>query len=179
MPTRPPSRPWPRFRLLLNGGGVGQLQDVVETFSTALRGREHDLRSLIEQLDRFVGYLNDQTDDIIDATDSLNRLVGTFADQKPVLDRALKTIPDALAVLRDERDNLSEAIDQLGKFSAITADSVNQTKESLVTELKDLAPVLRSAANAGPALTRSLSILATYPWPNETSRIGSAGITAT
>ena len=153
--------------LLLNGGGVGQLQDVVETFSTALRGREHDLRSLIEQLDLFVRYVNDQTDDIIDATDSLNRVVGTFAAQKPVVDRALRTIPDALAVLRDERENLSEAIDQLGKFSAITADSVNKTKESLVAELKDLAPVLRSAANAGPALTRSLSLLATYPWPNE------------
>jgi len=154
--------------LLLNGGGVGQLQDVVETFSTALRGREHDLRSLIEQLDLYVRYVNDQTDDIIDATESLNRVAGTFADQKPVVDRALRTIPDALAVLRDERENLAEALDQLGKFSAITADSVNQTKESLVAELKDLAPVLRSAANAGPALTRSLSILATYPWPNET-----------
>lgn len=154
--------------LLLNGGGVGQLQDVVETFSTALRGREHDLRSLIEQLDLYVRYVNDQSDDIIDATESLNRVAGTFADQKPVVDRALRTIPDALAVLRDERENLSEAADQLGKFSAITADSVNQTKESLVTELKDLAPILRSAANAGPALTRSLSVLATYPWPNET-----------
>jgi phospholipid/cholesterol/gamma-HCH transport system substrate-binding protein len=154
--------------LLLNGGGVGQLQDVVETFSTALRGREQDLRSLITQLDKFVAYNNDQTGDIIDATDSLNRVIGTFADQKPVVDRALKTIPDALAVLRDERDNLAEALDQLGEFSAITADSVNQTKESLVNELKDLAPVLRSLANAGPALTRSLSILATYPFPNET-----------
>ena len=106
-------------------------------------------------------------------------MVGTFADQKPVVDRALKTIPDALAVLRDERDHLSETIDQLGKFSAITADSVNRTKQSLVTELKDLAPVLRSAANAGPALTRSLSILATYPWPNETIENWVRGITAT
>lgn len=154
--------------LLLNGGGVGQLQDVVETFSTALRGREQDLRSVIEQLDLFVAYVNDQTGDIIDATDSLNRVVGTFAEQKPVVDRALKTIPDALAVLRDERENLAEALDKLGKFSAITADSVNQTKENLVKELKEVAPVLRSLANAGPALTRSLSALATYPFPNET-----------
>jgi phospholipid/cholesterol/gamma-HCH transport system substrate-binding protein len=28
--------------------------------------------------------------------------------------------------------------------------------------------VLESLANAGPDLTRSLSLLATYPWPNET-----------
>jgi len=154
--------------LLLNGGGVGQLQDVVETFSTALRGREQDLRSLIEQLDRFVGYVDDQTGDIIDATDSLNRVVGTFAEQKPVVDRALRTIPNALAVLRDERGNLAEALDQLGEFSAVATDSVNHTKESLIKELKDLAPVLRSLANAGPALTRSLSMVATYPFPNET-----------
>ena len=154
--------------LLLNGGGVGQLQDVVQTFSTALRGREQDLRSLIEQLDRFVAYVDDQTGDIIDATDSLNRVVGTFAEQKPVVDRALRTIPDALAVLRDERDNLGEALDKLGKFSAVAADSINQTKENLVKELKDLGPVLRSLANAGPALTRSLSLLGTFPFPNET-----------
>jgi phospholipid/cholesterol/gamma-HCH transport system substrate-binding protein len=154
--------------LLLNGGGVGQLQDVVQAFSTAFRGRERDLRSLIEQLDKFVGYLHDQTGDIIAATDSLNRLAGTFADQKPVLDRALKTIPDALSVLRDERTNLAEALDQFGKFSALAADVVRKTKGNLVKELKDVAPVLKSLADAGPALTRSLSMLTTYPFPNET-----------
>ena len=86
-----------------------------------------------------------------------------------MLDRALNTIPDALAVLNEQRNNLADALDQLGKFSALAADSVNQTKDNLVTELKDLGPVLDSLANAGPALTRSLSMLATYPWPNETS----------
>jgi phospholipid/cholesterol/gamma-HCH transport system substrate-binding protein len=154
--------------LLLNGGGISHLQDIVQAFSTAFRGREKDLRSLIEQLDKFVTYVNNQTDDIIDATDSLNRVVGVFADQKPTIDRALRTIPNALAVLRDERDNLVEVLDQFGKFSALVANAVNQTKDNLVKELSDLAPVLRSLADAGPALTRSLSILTTYPFPNET-----------
>jgi phospholipid/cholesterol/gamma-HCH transport system substrate-binding protein len=154
--------------LLLNGGGISHLQDIVQTFSTAFRGREKDLRSLIEQLDKFVTYVNNQTGDIIDATDSLNRVVGVFADQKPTIDRALRTIPNALAVLRDERDNLVEVLDQFGKFSALVANAVNQTKDNLVKELSDLAPVLRSLADAGPALTRSLSILTTYPFPNET-----------
>jgi phospholipid/cholesterol/gamma-HCH transport system substrate-binding protein len=154
--------------LVLNGGGIGQIQDITKAFSTAFRGREQDLRSLIQQLDKFASYVNDQTGDIIAASDSLNRLVGKFADQKPVLDRALRTVPDALATLNDERDNLAEALDQLGKFSALAADSVNQTKGALVEELKNLGPVVESLANAGPALTRSLSALATYPFPNET-----------
>ncbi|OSC38968.1 mammalian cell entry protein [Mycobacterium decipiens] len=154
--------------LVLNGGGLGQVQDITEALGTAFAGRERDLRSLIGQLDRFTAYLNEQSDDIIAAADSLNRLVGKFAEQQPVLDRALATIPDALAVLRDERDKLVQAADQLSNFSALTVDSVNKTKANLVRELTQLGPVLESLANAGPSLTRSLSLLATFPFPNET-----------
>jgi phospholipid/cholesterol/gamma-HCH transport system substrate-binding protein len=154
--------------LLLNGGGVGQIQDITQAFSTAFAGREQDLRSLMEQLNKFVMYLNDQKDDIIAATDSLNQLVGKFAAQKPVVDKAIRTIPQALAVLSDQRDNLTEALDQFGKLSALTADSVDKTKASLVQEFQAVGPVLESLANAGPAMTRSLDVLLTYPWIKET-----------
>ncbi|WP_310766873.1 virulence factor Mce family protein [Mycobacterium sp. Z3061] len=154
--------------LVLNGGGLGQIQDITEALSTAFRGREHDVRSLIGQLDQFSAYLNDQSGDIIAATESLNRLVGKFAAQQPVLERALATIPDALAVLNEERGKLVEAADQLSKFSALTADSVNKTKSSVLSELAQLGPVLESLADAGPSLTRSLSLLGTFPFPNET-----------
>ncbi|MBI3217286.1 MAG: virulence factor Mce family protein [Mycobacterium sp.] len=154
--------------LLLNGGGVGQVQDITKAFSTAFNGREGDLRSLIEQLDKFISYANDQKGDIIAATESLNSLVGQFAGQKPVVDEALKTIPEALEVLKDQRNQLADALTQLGTFSALAADSAKQTKDALVQELKDIAPVLRSLADAGPALTRSLSFFPTFPWPKET-----------
>jgi phospholipid/cholesterol/gamma-HCH transport system substrate-binding protein len=154
--------------LLLNGGGVAQVQDITTAFSTAFTGREADLRSLIEQLDIFIAYNNDQKDDIIAAAESLNSLVGQIAEQKPVVDKALQTIPDALVVLKDQREQLAEALVQLGRFSALAADSTNQTKEALVAELKALGPTLESLANAGPALTRGLSFLTTYPFPKET-----------
>jgi phospholipid/cholesterol/gamma-HCH transport system substrate-binding protein len=154
--------------LVLNGGGVGQVQDITEALSTAFAGRADDLRSLIGQLNTYVGYLNDQKDDIIAAADSLNNLVGQIAAQKPVVDKALKTIPDTLAVLNDQRDTIADAVAQLGKFSALAGDSVNQTKTALVAELSNVAPVLKSLADAGPALTRALSVLPTYPFPKET-----------
>nr|WP_319458240.1 MULTISPECIES: MCE family protein [unclassified Mycobacterium] len=154
--------------LLLNGGGLGQVQDITKALSTAFGGRENDLRSLMSQLDTFISRVNDQTDDIIAASDSLNNLVGQFAAQKPVLDKALDTIPDALAVLNGERDNLVEALDQLGRFNALAADSVNQTKQAIVQELKDLGPVLESLANAGRSLTRSLGLFSTYPFAKDT-----------
>lgn len=154
--------------LLLNGGGLGRVQDITTAFNTAFAGREADLRSVIGQLDEFIGHLNAQTGDIIAASESVNGLAGQFAANKPVLDNALRTIPDALAVLSEQRTHLTDALDAFGKFSALTADTVNQSKDNLVVELKDLGPVLESLANAGPALTRSLSLLSTFPWPKET-----------
>jgi phospholipid/cholesterol/gamma-HCH transport system substrate-binding protein len=154
--------------MLLNGGGIGDIQDISTAFSTAFTGREQDLRSLLIQLDKFVAYLNDQKDDIIAATDSLNNLVGKFAAQQPVVDKAVRTIPQALKVLSDNRDNLTEALDQFGKLSALAADSVNKTKSSVAKEVKDVGPVLESLANAGPALTKSLDLLLTFPWIKST-----------
>jgi phospholipid/cholesterol/gamma-HCH transport system substrate-binding protein len=154
--------------LVLNGGGIGQIQDITQALSTAFAGRENDLRSLITQLDHYVSYLNDQSGDIIAASESLNNLSGQLAAQTPVLDKALQTIPNALSVLKDERNNLADALDSLGKFSAIVADSTNQTKDNLVRELKDLGPVLQSLADAGPALTRSLDFFSTIPFPKAT-----------
>jgi phospholipid/cholesterol/gamma-HCH transport system substrate-binding protein len=151
--------------LMLNGGGLGQIQDLTKSLSTAFTGREQDLRSLIGQLDKFVAYVNDQKDDIIAATTSLNNLAVQFAEQKPVIDKALKALPEALSVLKDERKNLADALDQVGKFGALAADSINQTKTNLIKELKDIGPVLQSAADAGPALTRSLDLFVTLPFP--------------
>ncbi|MEB3980125.1 MCE family protein [Mycobacterium sp. 663a-19] len=153
--------------MFLNGGGLGQVQDITKAFSTAFGGREDDLRTLIRRVDEFVGQLNRQKDDILTATDRINNLASQFADQEPVIDKGLQTIPDALAVLKDQRNNLFEAFDRLGKFSALAADSAIKTKAAFVQELRDLAPVLESLANAGPALTRSLSLLPTFPWPKE------------
>jgi phospholipid/cholesterol/gamma-HCH transport system substrate-binding protein len=151
--------------LMLNGGGLGQIQDLTKSLSTAFTGREQDLRSLIGQLDKFVAYVNDQKDDIIAATNSLNGLAVQFAEQKPVIDKALKALPKALSVLNDERKNLADALDQVGKFGALAADSINQTKTNLIKELKDIGPVLQSAADAGPALTRALDLFVTLPFP--------------
>ncbi|OBH86476.1 mammalian cell entry protein [Mycobacterium scrofulaceum] len=156
--------------VLLNGGGIGQLQEITQAIAKAFAGRENDMRSLLRQLDEFIARTNDQTDDIIAAAENLNSLVGQFADKDPVVDKALTTVPKALTVLADERTKIADAIDQLGKFSAIAADTVRQSKESLVNNLRNIAPVLRSLADAGPALTKGLDGLVAYPWPASTAR---------
>lgn len=154
--------------ILLNGGGLAQLQEINQTFATALAGRENEMRSLLTQLDTFIGSVNAQTDDIISATERLNELAGQVAAKDQTVDRALTTIPQALAMLADERTKLADAIDALGKFSAIATSTVTQTRDALVDNLRNIAPVLRSLADSGPALTKGLDFLSTYPWVKST-----------
>ena len=154
--------------LLLNGGGLAQLQEINQAIAKAFAGRENDMRSLLSQLDEFIRGTNAQTDDIIAAAESLNSLAGQVAAKDPAVDKALMTVPKALAVLAQERTKIADAIDQVGKFSAIAADTIHQSRESLVGNLRNIAPVLRSLADAGPALTKGLDGLATYPWPTST-----------
>lgn len=148
----------------LNGGGIRHVEEITKAFATAVNGREQDLRSLIARLDTFMSDTNKQTDDIIGATDNFNNLVDKFATQKDVVDTALRTIPDALTVLKDEREKLTELADQLSKFGESWSNSIGRTRETLVAELNDLAPVAESLANAGPALLRALHLFPSYPF---------------
>jgi phospholipid/cholesterol/gamma-HCH transport system substrate-binding protein len=154
--------------VLLNGGGLAQLQEINQTFAKALAGRENDMHSLLTQLDTFITGLNTQTNDLIAATENLNALAGQVAANNQSVDTALATIPQALAVLSDSRTKLANAITALGQFSAIAASTVNQSRDALVANLRNIAPVLRSLADAGPALTRGLDFLSTYPWVKST-----------
>lgn len=153
--------------MLLNGGGLAQVQEINGAFAKALSGREADARSLLTQVDTFIAQANEQTEDIVTATDRLNGLAGQFANKKDVLDRALQTIPVALDVLNDQRRTIADAVEELGKFSAVAKATIDDGGQALVNNLRNIAPVLESLANAGPALTRSLSELTTFPWVKE------------
>jgi phospholipid/cholesterol/gamma-HCH transport system substrate-binding protein len=64
--------------VLLNGGGLAQLQEITQAVAKAFAGRENDMRSLLRQLDEFIAGTNDQTDDIITAEDVQSRGRGSL-----------------------------------------------------------------------------------------------------
>ena len=154
--------------ILLNGGGLGQLQEINQSFAKALAGRENDMRSLLTQLDTFIAQLNAQTDDIITATENLNSLAGQVAAKDQTVDKALTTIPQALAVLADSRTKFADADRRAGQVQC-DRHLDGQPDQGIVRgNLRNIAPVLRELANAGPALTKGLDFLSTYPWVKST-----------
>lgn len=150
--------------LLVNGGGLGQIGDIIRNFDGALSGHEGELRDLLTRLNDFVGTLDTQRDNIIGSIRALNRLAETFATQRDTITRALRDIPPALDVLIRERPRITAALDKLRVFSDTAVRVVNATQADLVTNLQNLQPVLRVLADVGPDLDVALAEAMVYPY---------------
>ena len=153
--------------VVVNGGGIGQLGDIVSELDKALNGNESQIRDLLTRLNDFVGLLATQRDSINATITSLNRLAGTFAGQREVLTRALNRIPPALDVLVAERPKLTTALDKLGTFSSVAGGLIEDTKADLVRNLTNLEPPLRALADVGPKLDSAISYFTAFPYGQE------------
>ncbi len=150
--------------VVLNAGGLGQFGDIIHNFNAALSGRAGDVRDLLTRLDRFVGTLDQQRDNLVASLQALNRLSGTFAAQRDVITQALYKIPPALDVLIKERPRITSALNKLGVFSDTATRLVNDAGSDLVRNLKNLAPALGALADIGPDLDAAIGLAPTYPF---------------
>jgi virulence factor Mce-like protein len=149
---------------VVNGGGLGQIAEIIHNFTAALSGREGAVRDLITRLDTFVGTLDQQRDNIVDSIQALNRLAATFAGQRDVLTQALRKVPPALDVLIRERPRLTTALDKLRVFSNTATRLINDSQADLVKNLKNLEPTIRALADVGPELDTAFQAATVFPF---------------
>jgi phospholipid/cholesterol/gamma-HCH transport system substrate-binding protein len=150
--------------LLLNGGGVGQLQTILHEINLALAGNEPQVRSLLSTVDRLVSELDAQQGDIVRAIDALNRLSGSLVNQTANISTTLDRLAPGLEVITEQRDSLVGMLGALDRLSAVAVDTVHRSHVDLVEDLRLLEPTLHKLAEAGTNLPNSLQILATYPF---------------
>lgn len=153
--------------VVVNGGGLTQIGDIIGNFSAALDGRQGQIRSLLTRMNDVVGILDDQRDNINATISALYRLSETLAGQRDVLTAALKRIPAALEVLNQQRPRIVTAMSKLGDFSDTATQLIDESQEEIVGNLRNLEPAVRALADVGPDLATALSYLPTYPYTQE------------
>jgi phospholipid/cholesterol/gamma-HCH transport system substrate-binding protein len=150
--------------LLLNGGGVGQLKTITQELNKVLAGNESGIRSLLSQLDTFMGQLDDNKEDIVRAIEALNRLAKSAKQQTSSINAALDRMPRALDSLDKQRDDLIKMLDALGRLSTVGTRVIRASKANTVRSLESLAPILSQLADAGRSLPKALEVFLTYPF---------------
>ncbi|MBO0855381.1 MAG: MCE family protein [Nocardia sp.] len=151
--------------VVLNGGGVSQLETITHELNATFTGRTDAIRDLLPQLNQLTTSLNGQTQDIIDAMNGLDRVGGTFAQQKDQLNRAITQIHPALTVIADRRQNITKTLTALGDLSDVVNRVINESGGNLKADLANLRPTLQTLGDTGTKLANSLQILLTFPFP--------------
>ncbi|MEU6156458.1 MCE family protein [Actinosynnema sp. NPDC047251] len=152
--------------MLLNGGGVAQLQNISRELSAALEGNEPEIRSLLGNLNTLVGELDGHKAEITRALDGVNRLGGTLSAQNQQITGVLDNLEPGLRVLSEQRTQLVTLLQSLDALSDVAVDTVNRSKDDIVADLKALQPTLKKLAEAGTNLPNALELLLTYPFPD-------------
>ncbi|HEY3709518.1 MAG TPA: MCE family protein [Amycolatopsis sp.] len=152
--------------LLLNGGGVDQIQSISHELNDALSGNEPQMRALLSRVDDLATQLDGHKAEILRAIDGLGKLSHTLTGQTQNLTTALDNLAPGLKILADQRDQLVGMLNALNKLSGVAVDTVNRSRDQLVANLKALEPTLQKLGEAGKNLPTALQILLTYPFPD-------------
>ncbi|AHH99668.1 MCE family protein [Kutzneria albida] len=150
--------------MVLNGGGIGQLQTITRELNKALSGNEGEVRDLLSRIDTLVSDLDKHKGDIVKALDGMNKLAATLNGRGEQITGVLKDLTPGVQVLSQQREALTGMLTALGRLSSVAVDTVNRSKDDLVADLRALAPTLQQLSAAGDALPNALQVLVTYPF---------------
>ncbi len=156
--------------VVLNGGGLSQIGDIVHEMSDVFGGREEQIKKLIPRLNTLVADLDAQKGNIIRATEGLDRLSRTMNEQKGTIERALADAPQILQLLVDQRQQFLDTLGSVATLSKTANDILDANSEDIVTIVEGIEPALDQLQAAGPAMTQSLNILLTFPFYEPTIR---------
>jgi phospholipid/cholesterol/gamma-HCH transport system substrate-binding protein len=150
--------------LLLNGGGLPQVQTIAHELNAAMTGRTGDIKSLVAELTRFTAALDEQRNEIVGAMDSLDRLSRGIVKERDGIARALGQLPKGIDALRAERHQLVNALQSLESLSGVSHRVLSRTEDGLVDNLDNLTPLTRQIADHADNLANSVDGI-TYPFP--------------
>ncbi|MGJ9412640.1 MCE family protein [Aeromicrobium sp. CF4.19] len=152
--------------LVLNGGGVGQFQEISRELQDVSTDRPEEVKAFLTEMETFVSSLDERKEDITGAIDGLAELGETLEADEQKIVNALDGLSPGMQVFVDQREQLVEMLESLDRLSTVSVETLDAAQEDIVADLQLLSPILDRLAASGEALPESLQILLTYPFPD-------------
>lgn len=142
--------------LLINGGGLGQLQTVTRELNTVLVGNEKDIKAMLRNALTFLSQANAASGSIDRVLNSLNRVSSTLSKREKVINRVIRDIRPAVQVLTRATPKFTKLLRVVKDFSQTANATVRATKQQLLTLLGEVEPVLAELASNRPRFNTML-----------------------
>jgi phospholipid/cholesterol/gamma-HCH transport system substrate-binding protein len=146
--------------LLINGGGLSQIQTIVDEVNTTLEGRIGTVHGLMRKTDTFLRTALASTREIDRILDALSATSTTLNRRKATINATLKELRPAARTLTENTDDLVSllrATDAMGR----TANRIVRASRADVTlVVRELGPVLAELDGSRAGLLTTLDRLA-------------------
>ena len=153
--------------MLLNGGGLDQVQTISRELHTAIDNGSVDTRTFLRELATFITTLDRQRSRIVRIMANVSQLARTINDGEDVVERALTDIAPALRVLEQQREPLVRMLRSLSRFGKVSTRVIRESGDALVADLEALEPIARALRKPGQALPESIEAILSFPFPDE------------
>jgi len=150
--------------IILNGGGIPNLDLIQTEVINILDGHVDQVRALLGRLDTFIAELNRQRGELTRAIDSANQLLTIVANHSDTLDRVLTDIPPLIQHFADTRELFADATESLGRFSDVANRALSDTQPNLHQSLLSLQRPLNKLDRASPYVVGALKLGLTAPF---------------
>jgi phospholipid/cholesterol/gamma-HCH transport system substrate-binding protein len=133
--------------LLINGGGLSQLETITTEANKALGGHEGQVRDLLERSAALLAKVNSSSGDIDRTLRALDRVSTMLHQRRDTIRQALVDVRPAAQVLRANLGNITGLLTTLEQFAGNANSVVNQSRDQLLTIVREAVPVLQELSS--------------------------------
>lgn len=150
--------------LLLQRGGLADLDTITTEFNAMLGGRAEQIRGFLGKLEVFTAQLNAQRDEIVHAIDSTNRLLSYLGEHNDSLDKALAAFPPLFKYFNAQQAIFIDAVTALGRQGAGINTHIAPTRSDFHQVLQSFQCPAREFRKSSPYLVDVLKLMFTVPY---------------
>lgn len=147
---------------LLNGGGINQLQTIIDETNNAFNGNQPQIHSLINSLNTTMGSFAANApalDNTLAAMGSLSRVLNQNSGD---ITGGIDALQPAVAVLAGENNNLNQLVTQVNQLASVANNVIQNSASGTVSTLKALTPVLSQLTSIQGQLGPALAAIDTF-----------------
>jgi phospholipid/cholesterol/gamma-HCH transport system substrate-binding protein len=147
---------------VLNGGGISQLQIIIDELNKTFDGNQPQIRALLEDITASTASLAAHATDIDQALASIGRLADVLNQGSGTITKAIDAIAPGVSVLAAENSDLDNLLTQLTSLTTVGNQVIAQTAQSSVNDAKELLPLLNQLVGVENQLGPDLADIAQF-----------------
>lgn len=146
--------------LLINGGGLAQLQTINEELNAAIGGQEGTVRRTLRRSREFLAGANAGAEELDSVVRDLTATAKLLSARQGVFREALRALGPAARVLRNNTRPLVRLLDRTERLTTRANRTLSATQQELTRILTQLGPILAEIHSAEAAFVHGLTSVA-------------------